>query len=459
MKRILFFIVPIIVLVVGVYFFAPSKNHSKVLVIGIDGATWDIAQPMIDRGELPTLKMLIDSGISGHLASIDQPVVPAAWVSFATGQESGSTGVFDFLTPISNSYDFRIIAPGELKTPALWELIGNAGKKVGLINFLFYPAPVVNGFSISGELTPADLLSELADSTYPKSLNQELSAVGPYHIDAKKFEDPEGFLKSINTSLVERTNSAEYLVRTKKVDASFVIFNETNRLQHFFWKYQDPRNSAYIPGNPYERAISDHYKALDNAIKRLIAAADYKIVSINTWLQQQHLISFSPDLGQKYADIVNWHETQAFFPSQFQGIFINATGRYPQGIVTETQYETLRSHIIDRILTLRDPQTNALIVTKAERREDAYPGANNASLPDIILTFAPGYHASNEVGGALVRPSTYWSGIHNQDGMYILSHPEQKPTKRDAHILDLAPTILQMLDIPIPKNLTGTPII
>ena len=70
---------------------------AKSLIIGLDGATWNVIKPLAEEGKLPTFKKLMEEGVWGNLESTVPPVTGPAWVSFATGRNPGKTGVFDFL--------------------------------------------------------------------------------------------------------------------------------------------------------------------------------------------------------------------------------------------------------------------------------------------------------------------------------------------------------------------------
>lgn len=70
----------------------------RVLVIGLDGATWDLLEPLAKEGKLQTLRNLMEGGVWGNLESTIPPVTVPAWVSFATGMNPGKLGVFGFPT-------------------------------------------------------------------------------------------------------------------------------------------------------------------------------------------------------------------------------------------------------------------------------------------------------------------------------------------------------------------------
>lgn len=64
----------------------------KVIVIGIDGSTFDIIFPLISMGKLPNLKRIINNGTYSILNSIIPPISPCAWSSFITGKNPGKHG-------------------------------------------------------------------------------------------------------------------------------------------------------------------------------------------------------------------------------------------------------------------------------------------------------------------------------------------------------------------------------
>ncbi len=76
---------------------------SRVLIIGIDGATFDLIQPWAEAGDLPNLARLMAEGVHGLLESTLPPVTSPAWPTFATGKNPGKHSVFDFIRPMAAS--------------------------------------------------------------------------------------------------------------------------------------------------------------------------------------------------------------------------------------------------------------------------------------------------------------------------------------------------------------------
>ena len=69
----------------------------KVLFIGLDGSTFDLLDPLMEKGLMPRLRAFINEGVRGWLETTIPPITPTAWVSWMTGKNPGKHGVFEFL--------------------------------------------------------------------------------------------------------------------------------------------------------------------------------------------------------------------------------------------------------------------------------------------------------------------------------------------------------------------------
>ena len=105
----------------------------KIFCIGLDGATFDLIQPFIAQGKLPTFKKLMDSGAWSELRSTVPPVTASAWSSFMTGKNPAAHGLFDFMQRRENSYDLAPVSARDRDGKAVWDLLGDAGKRVIVI--------------------------------------------------------------------------------------------------------------------------------------------------------------------------------------------------------------------------------------------------------------------------------------------------------------------------------------
>jgi predicted AlkP superfamily phosphohydrolase/phosphomutase len=161
-------------------------------------------------------------------------------------------------------------------------------------------------------------------------------------------------------------------------------------------------------------------------------------------------------------DDVDWSRTRAFSIGSFGQVYVNLAGAHPQGIVQPGQeYEDLKEQIARQAMALRDPRSGESLVERVYRREDIYRGPYIGRTPDLIvqprgwqyMAFGHADFGSNK----LVEPIIGLSGHHRLDGLVILAGAGVKPGLEldGATILDLAPTILHALGVPVPEELDG----
>ncbi|MCB0240852.1 MAG: alkaline phosphatase family protein, partial [Anaerolineae bacterium] len=123
-----------------------STTKNRLLVIGLDGATFDLMRPWAEAGELPNLQRLMSEGSWGPLRSVVHPFTAQAWTSMVTGTQQGKHRVFDFWERDFATYGFRLLNASHRALPALWNLLSAAGKDVIIVNLpQTYPPEPVQG--------------------------------------------------------------------------------------------------------------------------------------------------------------------------------------------------------------------------------------------------------------------------------------------------------------------------
>ncbi len=143
----------------------------RVFIIGLDGATFDVLNPLMAAGRMPNLKQLIDTGTSGILYSTKPPITPAAWTTFMTGKGPGRHGIVDFEKYDVKTNRLSFNSTYEIREKTIWEMLSEKGFHVGSINLpMTYPPRRVNGFMISGFETP----NTETDFTFPPELKMEI---------------------------------------------------------------------------------------------------------------------------------------------------------------------------------------------------------------------------------------------------------------------------------------------
>ena len=220
----------------------PSAH--RVLVIGLDGATFNVIEPLIAQGRLPTLARLMREGTHAPLRSTIQPSSEQAWTSFMTGVQNGKHGIFSFVRRRPGSYEFEYVNGRNIGAPALWDILSDRGRPTITINVpMTYPPHPVKGVLIGGLMSPG----ERSRFTYPDGIYEELcQAVGGYVIDVDTErgdltpEEEERLVEQVFEMTRLRTAATLHLAHTRPWDLLTVVYGSPDRVSHKFWKYMDP---------------------------------------------------------------------------------------------------------------------------------------------------------------------------------------------------------------------------
>ena len=154
---------------------------------------------------------------------------------------------------------------------------------------------------------------------------------------------------------------------------------------------------------------------------------------------------------------VDWAQTKAYSVGTSPGIFINLRGREDKGIVDPDDYDTLRQAIMELLLDAKDPRTGRKVVEKVFKREDLYSGEHLDMAPDIV--YVPnGYDPRSGIGHKSFCHGPRYSGTHRLHGTFIACGPDIRSAAEELpslRIYDITPTILHLLDCPIPVDVDG----
>ncbi len=289
----------------------------KLLIIGLDGATFDLIQPWCEAGELPNLRRLLREGSSGVLLSTVPPATIPAWNSFMTGTNPGKHGLFDFTQHIPQGYKIRFVNASYRQRSTLWDLVGRSGKRVCVMGVpSTYPPEQINGIMISGFDSPVAMTID-PSFVHPPELFRELretfgevkiSALHEYRFDEGWYESA---LEKLLAVLKVKAEIAEYLLTREPWDCFMVHFGESDTVSHHFWMFHDPGSPRYDPVGALRlgQAILRVYRELDAIVGRFLAMASEQTISIivsdhgfggagrkalhlNQWLAQNGFLAF-----------------------------------------------------------------------------------------------------------------------------------------------------------------------
>jgi len=453
----------------------------KMIVIGLDCAAPELVfDRWIDR--LPNLRRLRDEGVYGRIKSTIPPITVPAWMSMLTSKDPGELGIYGFRNRKSYDYfDFFIATSSAVKERKVWDYFSEAGLKVGLLGIpQTYPPVPVNGFMVSGFLTP-DTDSRY---TYPEELKARIaSVVGNYIIDAEEYrtEKKDELLGTIFEMTEKRFKLAEHFLDHDRPEFFMMVEMGTDRIHHGFWKFFDEQHPKYVPESKYKHSIRDYYEFLDQRIGRLLSFVDEKTavmvvsdhgakrmegaVNVNDWLEREGYLvkKAAPEQPIRLEDAdVDWSRTKAWGMGGYYGrVFINVKGREPKGIVDPADYERVRTELISKLESITD-EKGENIGTKAYRPQDIYRGGTFDYAPDLLVLFGDLYWRST---GSIGHPSIYSyetevgpdDAMHSQYGMFILydSRKRARGEREGVTLLDGAPTMLESLGVKIPGDMQG----
>jgi predicted AlkP superfamily phosphohydrolase/phosphomutase len=467
------------------------------VVLGLDGAAFELISDWIDSGHLPNLKRVSTEGNAMDMQSWLPPVTCPNWRCYASGVNPGKLGVFwwervnrstQSMEPTSSSEQFD---GGEY-----WSLIdGN----ISIINFpTGSPPSTVNGEFIAGG--PG---SGQTNFTHPPNLERELQEEYEYQVHpeqlSKLSKDDQGndCVEEIHRLIEQRFDVLEDRLESGDYSLIHVTVFYINVLHHFYWDREVVRTAWELIDNRIGNLLSS------DELDRLFVMSDHGSnwieteFHINTWLEQEGYLvrqTGTSDLMQKFGITrdrirpllnrfgVEWLLRQ-IVPERIQetlpdsegrvkrsakGKLIDwekstavASGQGPLYILADSLSErmAIRQELAKKLDGLRTPN-GTLVVREALLAESVYEGPYTEDGPDLLLDQASNVHINGGIGGTDVfdTPET-WAGENKDTGLFMAYGPEVDPEASidDLRITDIAPTLLALHDAPIPEEMDGVP--
>jgi predicted AlkP superfamily phosphohydrolase/phosphomutase len=283
-------------------------TSKRILVIGLDGATFDLIEPWAEASHLPTFRRLLAEGAHGPVESTIPPMTGPAWTSFMTGKNPGKHGLYDWIYRHRDSYDVSPVTARHNKEATLWSLLSATGRRVCVFNvpMTFPPAPV-NGLMISGMPAPSTKVT----ITYPPELLAEIEGqVGEYLLypdPGQAYSDAgvDAFLDRLYRTTAVRLEVMDNLRMREAWDFFMLVFNGTDTVQHAMWKYMSPKHPLHDPAKftKYGDAILHYFQYVDEALGQILAGLDdntvlmlmsdhgfgpfHKFIHVNNWLRRE----------------------------------------------------------------------------------------------------------------------------------------------------------------------------
>lgn len=499
-----------------------NMSKRKLLIIGIDGADLDIFTNIMkfNISIMPTLSALIQEGMYGKLRSTIPPSTIPAWTSSVTGVDLDKHGLYDFFLSVDlEEKRIEYADRTKRKHKAIWNILGEHGLKVIVVNVpVTYPPEYVNGVLVSGLLTP----SLKSDFTYPASIKEELIRLGYRidvgdfmdHVVALK-HNPIKYIEELRNLINIRVRAIEYLTQEfNDWDCLMVVFTEIDRLQHWFMNHIIKR--SYLSS-----LILTVYNEVDSAVARLLALSGGKgninviiysdhgfrpvrnIIFLNNILRRHGLIkvlsmsrgisTFLPTQERilQYASKSLLVKLLRLIPTSFKrkiGLRIPVSKDFHEVLEVADPFATKAFLFSGFIRLSRDfePEEKYKIINKIRiikknmlsygilvlHKSEVYRKPWIAHMPEFPILGIGDIRCSQlipndpslismEYTDRVNIPSLLWTGVHRLHGMVILHGPMLRGARGlipEARIVDIAPSVLKALGVPIPKYMDGRPI-
>lgn len=461
---------------------------TETIVLGLDGANWDLLAPWLESGDLPNIQALREEGTWSDMESCPPPVTCPNWRCYSTGKNPGKLGVFwwekidtekrTLTTPTSRSF----------KSSNYWDYLNEAGKTVGIMNLpMSYPPFEVDGWMVSGGPD-----SERDGYAYPPDVEAELKELGyEVHPDVPVTSNEDIDAADALVELIDkRFESFRYLLENRHVDVAHLTIFYINVLQHFFWR-DDITKRGWKVIDKHVGDIRDSFP--DSAIYLMSdhgCTEIYTVFHVNSWLEREGYLVTESDMTNRFSSI-GLNKTQLSRLAHKLGIhglvtrlapekLVNSIPQDQEGFKREQKLKrvnweqssaiasgqglvyTIDDNIIDDLVSDLDSlsRNNRQIASTVWKREEIYSGEYVHEAPNIVFDQRNGVHTSGAIGDKpTFTDAGKWKAENVRTGLFLAAGigPDENRLKGDMSITDVAPTLLHHLGVPVPTDMDGEP--
>ncbi len=426
----------------------PSHKKSRIFVIGLDSADFDLIQRWSLEGRLPFLTSLTKAGVWARLASTSGIFSDSPWPSFNTGVHPGKHGFYNHLQLMRGTSQIVRVDARWCGYLPFWWLLRGAGKKTAVFDVpKTYPLEGIDGIQVAAWGEEYPLLNK---SSLPLSLVEELSArFGRYFQPAesvrpRRISQERRVYDGLRMNVQRKIEATQFLMAQDDWDLFITVFAEAHFAGHHFYHHFDQSHWAY-PNSAanLNHALPNIYAELDSALAALLKGvaedATIFIVSVHgieptysgnfllpvvlkklafqegaldqsatsrsstLWKRSrplrefinEHIVpkSFHDKISsRRFSGSIDWHKTKAFFipTDHFQGfISVNLKGREPSGVIRPGQeYEEVCGRLCYELKRLVNPDTGKPAARDVIQTSKIYDGENLYILPDIVVCWS-----------------------------------------------------------------------
>ncbi|MDM7916517.1 MAG: alkaline phosphatase family protein, partial [Candidatus Eisenbacteria bacterium] len=376
------------------------KRASPLVIIGLDGASWDLLEPWIAAGDLPNLKAFRDGANWGTMRSVVPYLSPPAWTSAVTGVNPGRHGIYDFQRRLPGDAASFAATPQarpivtetskSRRSPPIWNLLKGSGKRVAIINIpMTDPPDEVDGIMIAG-------FPHLDQEGYawPRPLEARCRQAG-YLLDEMEMKLPPGQEESLLATFARARDTrwalAKQLYQEEEYDLFWIVFTGVDRVQHLYWIFDDPKNPKHDPvlaqrfAGSMHRFWKDQDRILGEFLGLIRPGSTVMMVSdhgfgpirrelrVGTWVR-------TAASGFSTAEAV---QVFTLDRSDAARLYVREPGRDPGADLSREQAQSVRERLASGLRGVTDPETGEAPVEALYRGPEVFVGKYAEKGPDL----------------------------------------------------------------------------
>lgn len=496
-----------------------NSTHKKVVVIGLDGSSWDLVEPLVREGRLPHIKAMMEAGTHSMMRSTNPAHSAPAWTTFATGVPPTQHGCLDFLVINKNIDDLKLIDSTQIPQETIYEAMVRNGRKPILINLPnTFPPRLTDSITITSLMTRGDKF------IYPESLKEKYPSLQNYRLSPnptlRMKDNFDAYVRDLCLLEEQRIAGAKDLFTGEDWDFFFYLSSGTDWVSHVV----------------YDKAIRDRYQPairmweiMDEFIGWVREHADEQtnvfvmsdhgftvyddIFYVNRWLENQGYLATKQGKGTFHQD--HTQLSKAISKAQKQRRQLNVGKGVRALLSSSPTIERFAKWVYTKVVKRFVPITvNVDLQLDIEKTKVAFPRGSMATMLYIndVGRFSKGtvtvdekeslvrkltkelselqdknhnsvitnVHTKTELYGpdglqnapdVFLQPGNYYlsgslhssslfehttKNYHDERGMFIAAGPDiAAEPMADTDIHNMAPTVLHAMNVPVLRQCVG----